>query len=658
METETRHLKMFSAILILSMLFTIAVCFIAGRTDLAASSQYMYGSAVTRTFTAHDGTTQSCYVYEPAMAGSYKPLILFPGLGGMGNCVNNFSGYANKWAASGTVDNYVYIVPVYNASDASCNPITNNEFCTYVNTHPVSGGRCQSYFGDLLDAIESGSISSKINTESDITVCGYSLGGCTSLCAGCEFHDRVVNVGALSPSWMFYNDDPNYGWLNRNNVSSRLVFSSSPNAHLFMSAGHVGESEIVRYNDLVRYNTLFRAHNIIPAVKTFEDYGRHEFSFFMKEMYMFLYYIQYDVKCTLDQVNAAEAAVPTPIPGQETSSSSSSASASSSASGSASQSIPSSSSETSSMGSSSSSSEPSQESTTAETPGTTAGTEASSPESSASVTDSTPSVPETVPSSSEESVTDPAGTEGSGISAFVTRLYTIALRRSADPEGHAFWVRSITSGENTGADIARGFLYSNEFLDRDLSNEEFVRILYRTFFDREADDGGLESWTNALDGGADKKDIIEGFINSSEWSNVCLRFGIPSGGTGAPDIEVEPNSDTIAFATRLYTTCLCREADTPGMLNWASQLANQRDTGTGAARGFFFSDEFTRQNVSNEEYVNRLYRTFMGREADEEGFNAWVAQLNAGISREEVFNGFAGSPEFTRICALYGIIRG
>lgn len=90
---------------------------------------------------------------------------------------------------------------------------------------------------------------------------------------------------------------------------------------------------------------------------------------------------------------------------------------------------------------------------------------------------------------------------------------------------------------------------------------------------------------------------------------------------------------------------------------WAHQLANQRDTGTGAARGFFFSEEFTGQNVDNGEYVARLYRTFMGREPDQAGYDAWVGQLDSGISREEVFNGFAQSVEFTRICASYGIIR-
>ena len=61
--------------------------------------------------------------------------------------------------------------------------------------------------------------------------------------------------------------------------------------------------------------------------------------------------------------------------------------------------------------------------------------------------------------------------------------------------------------------------------------------------------------------------------------------------------------------------------------------------------------------MSNAEFVNRLYRTFMGREADEAGFSAWVSQLDGDVSLEDVFNGFAESPEFTRICASYGIVR-
>ncbi|MBO4635642.1 MAG: DUF4214 domain-containing protein [Clostridiales bacterium] len=244
-----------------------------------------------------------------------------------------------------------------------------------------------------------------------------------------------------------------------------------------------------------------------------------------------------------------------------------------------------------------------------------------------------------------------------GVGGFVDRLYVIALDRTSDPVGRADWIAAITERGTTGADAARGFLYSDEFLNKQVSNEDFVRILYRTFFDREPDIEGYNAWVNVLNNGESKQHVIEGFINSTEWANLCLLYGIASGGTGVPNIEADPNQSTIDFCTRLYTTCLERNADQDGLMAWARQLANRRDSGSGAARGFFFSSEFIGQNVDNGEYVRRLYRTFMGREADEEGYNAWVAQLDEGVSREVVFAGFAESPEFTRICASYGILR-
>ena len=240
---------------------------------------------------------------------------------------------------------------------------------------------------------------------------------------------------------------------------------------------------------------------------------------------------------------------------------------------------------------------------------------------------------------------------------FVSRLYSVALGRTPDPAGLEEWVNCIRYEGQTGGDVARGFLFSNEFLGRNVSNEDFARTLYRTFFDREADTAGLNGWVNALNGGQSKQEVIEGFINSTEWANLCLNFGIPSGGQARPSVELEPNAQTIGFCTRLYTTCLCREAEQEGLMAWARQLANHRDTGTGAARGFFFSTEFRNANVSDEEYLRRLYHTFMDREPDQAGFDAWLAQLRSGTSREEIFNGFAASIEFGRICESYGIDR-
>ncbi len=244
-----------------------------------------------------------------------------------------------------------------------------------------------------------------------------------------------------------------------------------------------------------------------------------------------------------------------------------------------------------------------------------------------------------------------------GVKGFVERLYSVALGRPSDADGKANWISAITSGQESGGAVAMGFLTSVEFNNKNLPNEEFVRTLYRTFFDREADGYGLSYWVSMLEGGAPRTDIINGFINSTEWATLCWKYGIDSGGGGVPDTHIEPNEQIIGFATRLYTTCLVRDPDPAGLADWADRLANNQVSGSEAAYGFFFSDEFKVSNISNDEYVLRLYHTFMDREPDPAGFADWTGQLAAGASRESVFNGFTGSAEWALICSDYGILK-
>ena len=56
--------------------------------------------------------------------------------------------------------------------------------------------------------------------------------------------------------------------------------------------------------------------------------------------------------------------------------------------------------------------------------------------------------------------------------------------------------------------------------------------------------------------------------------------------------------------------------------------------------------------LSNSEKVR--YRTFLDREADPDGLNAWVQALQQGSDRDTVAAGFANSPEFAAIMAKYG----
>ncbi len=247
--------------------------------------------------------------------------------------------------------------------------------------------------------------------------------------------------------------------------------------------------------------------------------------------------------------------------------------------------------------------------------------------------------------------------EEMSFSDFVERLYVVALNRQSEPEGKAFWCEHVGNGDLDGAQCAKEFLLSKEFNDRGLNDEQFLKVLYKTFFDRDAekDPNGFNFWMNSLKTeGRDK--VVDGFINSEEWCNICASYGVKSGATRAKATIASANAT--AFATRLYTECLGRDPEADGLKFWSLGLTNLELTGKQAAHEFFFSKEFNDFNLDNEGLLTRMYTTFMGRQPDEDGMNFWLNNMKSGMTKEEVFNEFVKSPEFTQICKDYAIERG
>ena len=73
------------------------------------------------------------------------------------------------------------------------------------------------------------------------------------------------------------------------------------------------------------------------------------------------------------------------------------------------------------------------------------------------------------------------------------------------------------------------------------------------------------------------------------------------------------------------------------------------------AYGFVYSKEMNNKNLSDQAFVETLYRLFMDREGEASGVAFWTGYLAAGHSRYEVFLGFADSVEFARIVASFGV---
>ena len=111
------------------------------------------------------------------------------------------------------------------------------------------------------------------------------------------------------------------------------------------------------------------------------------------------------------------------------------------------------------------------------------------------------------------------------VGGFIDRLYNVVLQRNSDPSGREYWIGKLAGG-STGADIANGFFFSREFLGRQLTDEQYLEILYNTFFDRASDSVGREYWLNRMRSGLPRSEVYAGFVNSSEWRTLCQGFGI------------------------------------------------------------------------------------------------------------------------------------
>ncbi len=238
------------------------------------------------------------------------------------------------------------------------------------------------------------------------------------------------------------------------------------------------------------------------------------------------------------------------------------------------------------------------------------------------------------------------------VESFVSRLYQNVLNRSYDVGGLNTFSSYLHSG-GSAAEVAWGFFGSDEFSSRALSNEDRITIAYRTMLDREPDSSGLEAWKQALSSGMSIRAIVAGFSGSDEFRALCSRWGILSGHITV----VEPrdvNPGVTGFVSRLYFYVLDRQYDTSGLNNHVSILLSGGSAAE-AAWGFFGSQEFMHKALSDEERVTIAYRTMLDREPDPVGLSEWKKALRSGMGMRNLILGFAGSDEFSSICAQYGI---
>ena len=99
----------------------------------------------------------------------------------------------------------------------------------------------------------------------------------------------------------------------------------------------------------------------------------------------------------------------------------------------------------------------------------------------------------------------------------------------------------------------------------------------------------------------------------------------------------------------MYNAAFQRLPDPEGLKYWINNFKSGVDSEREIASSFINSYEFSKEygeNISNNEFVQTLYKNVLRREPDSDGLKYWVGQLNNGIeARNEILLGFSESNE-------------
>jgi len=131
---------------------------------------------------------------------------------------------------------------------------------------------------------------------------------------------------------------------------------------------------------------------------------------------------------------------------------------------------------------------------------------------------------------------------GGLITMFVTRMYRTTLQREPDATGLAHWTNALMDERITGAAIAYSFIFSNEMSNRNLTDAQFLEILYISLLGRESDPIGRAHWLRLLANSESRYNVFTGFVNSDEFDYICRTHGIIRGASPEPEYRMRGNT--------------------------------------------------------------------------------------------------------------------
>ena len=220
----------------------------------------------------------------------------------------------------------------------------------------------------------------------------------------------------------------------------------------------------------------------------------------------------------------------------------------------------------------------------------------------------------------------------SDVSTVVYRLYDAAFDRAPDVFGLADYSRAIASGQLSVQQILEVFAGSAEFQARygALNNEQYVREMYRFSLNRDGDAAGVASYVTALNNGTLTRVQVLGIFSESAEHQAFINNLVATQGLFVQD------EATVAIA-RLYDSVFNRLPDLGGLQSYrdaVDQGYTLKDIGAVLVASAEFQSRFG--SLTNQQFVEQIYRFVLDREGDAAGIAAYVQALNQGYTRADV----------------------
>lgn len=85
------------------------------------------------------------------------------------------------------------------------------------------------------------------------------------------------------------------------------------------------------------------------------------------------------------------------------------------------------------------------------------------------------------------------------VAEFVSRIYVASLGRQPEIDGWKFWVQKLESKELPVTQFIYDLMKQDEFVERYLSKEDFIKMMYQIVVDRDPEEDGQKYWESKYD---------------------------------------------------------------------------------------------------------------------------------------------------------------